>query len=389
MKNQLSLSIIALCALLLIQSCTSDNLDPISNFGENNIDQSEYTAGGTLAFSYSLDGGGTYTTTMPTNIATGATVKTKIVNGASDLAIEDFSFDWTGSVPAPTDKNSNIFETKKTTDNITLNVKIKDKQSIVAINVNANRIVAVDQSTGRLGKSFSPLYPGVEDISSILYHPKSKKTFVLGFLTNNIGQSRRTLFSLNKNSKELTLIKTFADLSNQPHSLQLSPDDSLVVSGVRYGTILTTGAILYKMSIDGNVSDKINLPKPAVYSDSMFPLYNSKLNISTVVEFYNEYKPVSMITAGVNIFDVNLLTGAISNDFGITTFTDFPTAPGGLNAATGNTVDGVCYAIFTSYPIHYFASIDLKSKTAKYISTINTTDASNFKFIATIPNHAL
>ena len=117
-KNTLSPTIIALCAILLVQSCTSENLDPISNFGENNIDQSEYTAGGTLAFSYSLDGGGTYTTTMPTNIATGATVKTKIVNGASELAIEDFSFDWTGSVPAPTDKNSNIFETKKTTDNI-------------------------------------------------------------------------------------------------------------------------------------------------------------------------------------------------------------------------------------------------------------------------------
>src|SRR6187551_2297085 len=175
MKYFRALLMVAVIGLVTVQlfSCKDDDEPTFSFPSSPTVDSNGYTMGGTLVFLYSVDNGVTFTATVPTGLASGAKVLVKVNNGTTDLLAEDFTFDWSGSVPAPADSSAPVAEFV-ITGNATPSVKITDKMTIVTSHRANGKFYSVNPSSGVTKEEFTPTYGGTALLSAraFVYHYK-------------------------------------------------------------------------------------------------------------------------------------------------------------------------------------------------------------------------
>jgi hypothetical protein len=379
LRLMLGFAIIAFSAIQLT-SCGDD--DPTYSFPSANIDDEEYTMGGTVRILYSTDGGANFTETVPSGIGNGAIVKAKLNNGTVDLTTADFEFDWSGSVPAPSNATSDVAEFTVGSD-VVINVKGEDKWSLITSHRTSGKVFIVDKATGAKTESFTPMFNAnaLTSLRGFVYHKNQKKFYV----TQNT-DAGGDLYTIDPATKVATRIND--NLGSADNEIwdavvnwAVAADDSLI--GI--GDFNDDGNGIVKFGTNGGRSKKT---AQADICCALGMLYDASAQKFTIANAWaTEDKQV--------LIEDYTHTGALSGSpIEITTFNGFPDdlATYWLNVRSmAKDKDGVIYGNMFSDDNKktYFVKIDLTAKTITYVAVIGADAANQHNVLVFVPTYTL
>jgi hypothetical protein len=384
MKNYLAL-LLLFASIAVVQSCKDDE-DPKFKVSDITINEDAYTAGGTLKLLYSIDNGTTFTETL-NDFKNGAKILVKINNGTVDLTSDDFTFDWSGSSPAPTSTTSDVAEFTATAANSTINVKVTDIWSLITNNRTSGKFYTLDKATGVTTEAFTPMYNNtvLKEVRGFVYHPTKKLYYAsLNSYVNQDAPQSGFLFTIDPATKVATKING-NDGNNGAYDVwdaivnwAVAADDSLVA----IGDFNNDGNGVVKFGTDGGRSLK------TAQSDiccGLGMIYDVKTSLFTIANYSN--------TTGVRIQTLDL-QGNLTADKDITTFTGFTNDPS-VNTVALKTMakdkDGVIYGILfdTVAKKSFFVKVDLTALTITYIATLGADNANQYNSLTFIAKHLL
>ncbi len=148
MKNQYKFLITSCLLFLLFTTSCKKEEDPRFSVVSTEINNDLYSGGGTLMALYSVDGGTTFTETMPTGLLSGSTLLVKINNGTEDLTAEYFTFDWNKSSVAPSVTDGALANFTIASDGLSIAVAVADVLDLVCVNSLSGGIFSLDLTTG-------------------------------------------------------------------------------------------------------------------------------------------------------------------------------------------------------------------------------------------------
>lgn len=352
---------------------------------EATIDDTGYTAGGTLQLLYSIDNGATFETEKPTGIALGTTMLVKVNNGNEDLAIDKFIFDWSGSSIAPADVNT-ASASFTVTGSININVTLKDRLALVAANRRTGIFYKLDKSTGTRQELFAPRYEGdtLKGIRAFVYHYGIQQ-----FYASEITDFGGRLFRVDRASKEAIIINenngnnSAYDIWDAIVSIAIAEDDSLLV----IGDFNNDGNGMVKFGTDGGRSLS-TLEMEICCGLGM--IYDPTENANTIRVGNGWDSNDGEIV--IDVFDLN--TGGRLTSFITSRFNNFPVDISGNTLNHREMVkdnDGTIYAIIYDRNLDssYLVQIDTSTYQANYISSLGTDNSNQYLALTLIPEYLL
>lgn len=376
----------AIAGLLFLDSCKKD--DPTFGVTPGNITATEYTAGGTLSFLYSIDGGTTFKADIPSGLKSGTVIKIKINNGTIDLKADDFSFDWSKTTPAPTDPAAEVAEVKVGGGNINLDVTVADIYSLVTSNRTSGKFYVVNPTTGTTTEAFTPTYnsAALNEVRAFVYHPKQKLFYAsVNSYVNQGSIQAGFLYSINTNTKVATRINQNngaggAAIWDAIVNWAVAADDSLISVGDFNGD----GNGIVKFGVNGGRS------KRTIKSDiccGLGILYTASNNTFTIHNAWNDNQNMTTIQT------LNGATGVLSNKITITNyqgFTEAFTSSYAYLKAMAKAKDGTIYGILfsTSSKKSYFVKVNLTgTANITFVSTLGADNNNQYNNLTYIPNY--
>jgi hypothetical protein len=327
--------------ILLIGSLSSCYDNSTFNVIPDSINSYAYSAGGTLTFLYSIDGGSTFTPEIPKALKVGATVLVKLNNGKFDLKSDDFRLDWSGSIPAPKNIIADVAEIKVVGGNILIKVFVEDNYSLVAGNSSDGKFYVLNPNGIEYFKvnEFKFVYNGetLTGIRAFVYHARMK----LFYASTNSGQ----LFSIDPESKIASRINENkgsdgSTIWNSVDNWAVASDDSLI----SVGNFKDDGNGIVKFGTDGRRSRK------TIHSNiccGMGIIYDSRTNDFIIQNGKND---------GVGMTSLETLsgsTGLLTKIVTITNYWEISTQGNNYLKALarlggeGGIIYGILYSTFT------------------------------------------
>jgi len=382
MKTKLLLLVAVIC-IALTQSCKDD--DPTFTIAGSSISSDDYTAGGTLKVLYSVDGGKTFTETLPSGLGSGTKVQVKVNNGTTDLSSDDFEFDWTGSSPAPASLNGPIAEFTVSGGNVTIQVKVTDKMVLITNHRSNGKFYQVNTTTGDLTVAFAPKLGAdtLKNIRGFVFH-KKKGMFYATLNTDAGSGLQGDLFTINTATKAATKIN---DNNGSNTNVVwdavvdwvVAPDDSLI--GV--GDFNNDGNGIVKFGTDGGRSKK------TVQADiccGLGLLYDGNTTL-TVGNGWNG-------TSNLIVLQSLALSGTAGTATNISTFEGFSesfTNHWVTMKAMAKAKDGTIYGILfdSSSSISYLVTINLSTPKITQLKKIGLNSKNQYQALDFVPAHTL
>ena len=367
-------------AMFQLSSCRSDD-DPTFSIPSPTINEDGYSLGGTLKYLYSTDGGLTFSATPPTNIAGGGNVLIKVNNGTTDLTAEDFDFDWSGSSPVPSNSGAAVAEFT-VTSNITVNVKIVDKMTMITSHRSNGKFFEVNPTTGATKELFTPTYGDnpLLSVRGFVYH-YNKNLFYASVNTDAGGY----LYTINPSTKVATRINendgaNGAAIWDAIVNWAVASDDSLVA----VGDFNDDGNGIVKFGTNGGRSAKTAEAEICCALGMIYDASAKSLVLANGSNTNNGEVLIETFTqAGVS-------TGSVL----ITDFQSFPEDVSTSRLSLRCMVkakDGSIYGnLFTDATKKtFFVKIDSTTKKITYISTLGADAANQYNSLAIVPNYTL
>jgi hypothetical protein len=386
MRNYFTLFLLFVC-VIAIQSCKDDET-PTFKVGSSTINDDEYTAGGSLKLLYSKDNGNTYSETL-SNFKAGDKILVKINNGTIDLTSEDFTFDWSGSAPAPVNSTSDVAEFTATSANSTINVVVADIWALITSHRTSGKFYTLDKTTGAATEAFTPTYDGatLNEVRAFVYHPTKKLYYAsVNSYVNQDGLQAGFLYTIDPSTKVATRINNndgnggAYEIWDAIVNWAVAADDSLIA----VGDFNNDGNGVVKFGTDGGRSLKT---AQASICCGLGILYNA----STSTFLFGNGENTGNMEIAVETMSA---AGEITNTNTITTFTGFPTdlSANSLNLkAMAKDKDGTIYGIlFNSGPkTSAFVKVDLTNSTISFIKMLGVDNANQYNNLTFIAKHLL
>ena len=367
------------CAAVALQSCKDDD-DPTFRVGGAEIEADGYTAEGTLRLLYSVDDGGTFTATVPTDVKPGTKVLVKVNNGTSDLSDADFSFDWSGSTPAPSNVAGDIAEFTFGSNNASINVEVADLWSLVSSHRNTGKFYSLDKTNGDSTEIFTVTFDGgkLSSVRGFVYHYNQKSFYAsvntdVGGYLYKIAPVTKVATRINENNGS-----DDHDVWDAIVNWAVAPDDSLIA----VGDFNDDGNGIVKFGTDGGRSSKTTVVDICCGLGMLYDATASELLVGNGWESND----------GEIIIDVVGLDGEITDSHTITNFEGFPTdfSEYWLTLkAMAKDKDGVIYGILFNdgEKDSFLVKIDLAAGSISYVSTLGTDNANQFNTLVFLPNY--
>jgi hypothetical protein len=203
-------SAVIVMALIVVASCNKDDDDPIITNDvviENPV--GEYTGDGTLAYSFSLDDGATWLTTVPLELTEATSVKVKVIDGTNDLTVDNFDFDWSASSGSISDPTADMIEFTMGAENYSLAVTVNEIMELVVTKRGNGKLYSISKTTGditELGTIVNEAAAAISGLRALVYDPATGK----GFLSSG-NDDDANFYSLNITSGVATLLNTDPD----------------------------------------------------------------------------------------------------------------------------------------------------------------------------------
>lgn len=377
MKNYFILTL--LISLFLLASCGKDD-EPTFAVNTSSITDDKYTFEGTPAIQYSVDNGATYTSTLPSSLPENSKVLAKITNGSEDLKAEDFEIDWSGSSPSPV-VNNGIAEFT-INDELSINVSIEDKMTLVTSSRFNGKFHRVDLATGDTTFIFNASHDGSDlvDIRAFVYHYGQKK-----FFASQSSNPGGYLYSIDPSSMEATMINANdgangAAVWDAVVNWAVAPDDSLIA----IGDFNDDGNGIVKFGTDGGRS---LLTSEVDFCCGMGMLYDVEKGFFTIANGWN---------TGDQEIEIQTINSA-GTLLGTSFIKDFQGFPDDLSSewltvkSIAKAPNGDIYGLLFAYDLKrtYFVKVDLENFTIKNVKQWTVNNSVQYNSLTFIPNYLL
>jgi hypothetical protein len=379
MKNKFT--VLLLAAVVALQSCDDDESG--IKLGSSTINRDQYTAGNTLVLIYSADNGANFSTTLPDGVKKGTKVLVKVYNGSKELLANDFAFDWSGSIPAPTDATADVAEFVTGSEKLTVNVTVKDKITLITSHRSTGRFYSLDQAEGDTTYLFTPTFNGdpLKSVRGFVYHYNKELFYVtqntdVGGYLYTIDPSGKTASRINENDGE-----NGADVWDAVVNWAVAADDSLI----SVGDFNSDGNGIVKFGTDGKRSTKTAEVDICCGLGMIHDAATAKMQVASSWDTDD----------GELIFHEITDAGVVTDTTSITTMQNFPSDISGywltLRSMAKNKYDNTVYGILyiDSTKATYFVKVDLAGKSVTYIATLGTNNNNQFNSLAFVPNYTL
>jgi hypothetical protein len=369
---------------LALQSCKDDEFQ----INPPSLEIAEYTGTGELQFLYSTDKGKTFSAVMPSGLTSGQTVLVKINNGKEDLLNEDYSFDWTGSTPAPTTTDSYVAEFRVPDGNLSPKVKVEELWSIVTSHRKSGKFYTLNPATGAATEEFTATFDGaaLNEVRGFVYHLKERKFYasVSSYIQN---EQAGFLYSINPVTDEATRInenngENDHDVWDALVNLAVAADDSLVA----VGDFNDEGNGIVKFGTNGKRAEKTAVVDFCCGLGMTWGDNQSEILVANGWSTDN----------GEVILETYALNGELQDEQLINTFEGFP---GVLDLSTvwlpmkslAKDKNGVLYGLLFDEDngVTYFVKVDRANEKVVYISTLGDGPTNQYNTLAYVPRHTL
>jgi len=386
-RSTIVFAAVLLSGILSTQSCT-DAPAPDFVVGAPTINQGGYTAPSTLSLQYSVDGGKTYSTTVP-RLPAGTVLNAKVVGGGADLSVNDFSFDWSATTPAPSAStvDRDVADITVSGGDVTINVTVSDLYSLVSSNSGSGKFYSIDPLTGAPTEAFTPSHNGqvLNRIQAFSYHPR-KNRFYASVHQSDGAVAIDLFYSINPTTKASELLNSTNSPGDFVSNWAVAADDNLISLTYRDDSEST---FINWIGTDGKKLDKSKKVYDHVSSGLLYnPTTNSVLfGLDNGSSYFNNF----------SIRKANATTGAKVDDTVINIFSGFQ---GSFEPSSGSAIKGIVDAnsanelfalLFddsSSSKKTYFVKINLSTQTATFISTIGVDGDNRYNNLTWIPNYA-
>jgi hypothetical protein len=369
---------------LALQSCKDDEFQ----INAPTLEIAEYTGTGELQFLYSTDKGKTFSAVMPTGLSSGQTVLVKINNGTEDLLNEDYSFDWSASIPAPTTTDPYVAEFKVPDGNLSIKVKVEELWSLVTSHRKTGTFYTLNPSTGATTEEFTATFDGdpLNEVRGFVYHLKERKFYasVSSYIQN---VQSGFLYSINPVTDEATRInenngENDHDVWDALVNLAVAADDSLVA----VGDFNDEGNGIVKFGTNGKRAAKTTVVDFCCGLGMTWGANQSEILVAN--GWSTDNGEVKLETYGLN--------GELKNEKLITTFEGFP---GAIDLTTvwlpmkslAKDKDGALFGLLFDEDngVTYFVKVDMTNEKVTYISTLGDGPTNQYNTLAYVPRHSL
>jgi hypothetical protein len=373
------LSLMLLIGITILYSCKDDE-KPTFTVENPTIDSDEYTGPGTLVLMYSTDGT-TFSTTLP-KVHNGEVVTVKISNGTEDLTTDDYSFDWSGSSPAPSDVNGGIATFTAQSGSITIGVTVEDLTTLISSNRTTGKFYSIDKTSGAKTEIFTPMLgeTAVLGIRGFVYHPSMDL-----FYATTSSDEGGIIYQISPSTKMATIIND-NNAASDPEwyglaNLVVMPDDSLLALG---WLVDPNANILTKFGKDGKRSQK------QIYTQGdlccglgmLYDIATSRVTIASDPE--NGSLNLVTLDAAGKVLGAQVIANLIN----------FPSDMADVWLPTKCLVkdkDGVIYGIMFNDTTKesYLVKVSLSTPSVTYIATLGANSSNQHNSLALVPNHTL
>ncbi len=172
-------SILLAVLVITATSCKKDSA-PTYQVIVSAIDGANYSGDGTLAFSFSTDGGTTWAATAPATMKEGAILRVKITDGTKDLTTDEFDFDWSASSGNASSNTAATVEFTMGSD-LTVTASVSEIMDMVLVKRSTGVLYSVDRATGdttRRGVIVNGTGgPAIVGLRALVYDPKTGGCF--------------------------------------------------------------------------------------------------------------------------------------------------------------------------------------------------------------------
>jgi hypothetical protein len=386
LKNYALITLLA-GSLFYLQSCKDDE-EPVFEVTQTTVDADGYSGSGTPTLMYSIDGGATYTATMP-ELRNGDKLLVKISNGTSDITEDDFTFDWSGSSPAPENAESDVAEFTIEDEDVSISVNLSDIFVFITTHRKSGKINMIDMETGAKTELVAPTYDGaaLTDLRSIAYHPGEGLFFVTTHTRRVEDDIRKgELYTIDPATLVATMIN--ANDGNDGAYAKwdavvnwfVASDDSLVA----IGDFNSDGNGIVKFGTDGGRSPYTISADICCGLGALYDREEEEFIIANGSDTGNEEI----------ILETLDMSGDLSNPITITNFTGFSTSfedswltmKAMALDASGN-LYGILYD--SDGEVTYYVSIDTAGLEIEYIATLGDNQQDQYNSLNLLAKHLL
>jgi hypothetical protein len=375
-----------LIGAVALQSCKDDE-DPKFQVATPTLDVANYTGTGSPQLLYSTDGGATFSPTLPANLGNGTKVLVKINNGTEDLTDDDFTFDWSGSNPDPSNPTADVAEFTISGGNLSIDVSIEELWALITSHRQNGKFYTLNTTTGAKTEAFTPTYEAatLNEIRAFTYHPK-KKLFYASVSSYINDEQAGFLYSINPSTDVATRINendgaNGHEIWDAIVNWVVAPDDSLLA----VGDFNDEGNGIVKFGTDGA---RGNGTTQVDFCCGLGLVWENATEI-LVGNGWNQ-------NDGEIILEAYDLDGNLTDDQSITTFEGFPegvdfTTIWSPMRALAKDKDGTLYGLIfdDSNKVTYFVKVDRTAEKIIFLSKLGENGSNQFTSLTFVPKHTL
>jgi hypothetical protein len=367
-----------------LQSCKDDD-EPVFQISTPTLETSNYTGTGTLTLLYSTDGGATFSPNLPSNLENGTKVLVKINNGSEDLTDDDFTFDWSGSTPAPANTTADIAEFTVSGGNLGIEVELDELWALVTSHRTNGKFFSLNSATGAKTEIFTPTYEGtaMTDIRGFVYHPNKKLFYAsVSSMVNN--EPAGFLYTINPANDQATRINENNGANDHEVwdaivNWVVAEDDSLIAVGDFNGE----GNGIVKFGTDGVRAQGTTIVD---FCCGLGLIWESENEI-LVANGWNTAN-------GEVILESYDLNGELTDDQSIISFEGFPSDISSIwlpMRALAKDKDGTLYGILfnDTAKVSYLVKVDRANGKIIYVSTLGENGQNQYNTLAFVPKHTI